>query len=225
MTTTQSLSNIDGIKFDELSQLVAGGAKFVIYQYTISLGAVTLRRFSAAYYIPVGEHPAKFKGTANALSAIFGWWCLPWGPMRTIQSFKVNNKGGVDITKDVMANITAADFEKQQVVIETIYSPYRSPNKIETECFHKSLRRFMANYPEIESIYFAEYVNVENDTFFVIGLPGKYVLEWYENELTAILYKEFNKRARFEFIDIEGDDDAAVKLKELDLKVTRYANL
>ncbi len=221
MTTTQRLANIDCVKFQELKQLTAGGAKFVIYQYTISLGAITLRRFTAAYFIPAGENPAKFKGIANALSAIFGWWCLPWGPMRTIQSFKANNAGGVDVTKDVMANITEADFDKQQVVIEKIYSPYRSPNKIETECFHKSLRKFMGNYPEIESIYFAEYANVENDTFFVIGLPAIYLLDWYEQEIKTLLYKEFNKRAQFVFVDIDSSDDVAVKLKELNLKESR----
>jgi hypothetical protein len=32
------------------------------------------------------------------LSLLFGWWGLPWGPVRTIQALVVNFSGGLNVT-------------------------------------------------------------------------------------------------------------------------------
>jgi hypothetical protein len=30
-----------------------------------------------------------------------GWWGIPWGPIRSVQSLWTNLKGGVDVTAEV----------------------------------------------------------------------------------------------------------------------------
>lgn len=37
------------------------------------------------------------------ISALFGWWGLPFGPKYTLESIRTNLKGGKDVTDEVMA--------------------------------------------------------------------------------------------------------------------------
>ncbi len=90
---------------EELTEKVNQGARFVIFQYCISLiFAVTLRRFSPAYLIQSNNGQAKFKKKYNRISFIFGWWGISWGPIKTIQSLRINNMGGLDVTEDLILN-------------------------------------------------------------------------------------------------------------------------
>ena len=219
MDTVRSLKNTQHIAFEDLEQAIVNGARFVTYQYTISLLAITLLRLTPVYYIPPGVKAGAYRRRANGLSLLFGWWGLPWGPMRTIQGLITNGKGGIDVTRDVMANITRADFEQQKVVVKVIYSPFHAPNKTEQECLRKALSRFMQTYADLNKAYFALYVNT-GDPFFVIGLPEKFATDEYTAELKAILYKSFRRNARFEFVNISEQTDSVQKLLELDLKVT-----
>ena len=217
MSHTQTLKNTEGLTFEELEEKVRLGARFIVYQYTISLIAVTLRRLTPAYYIPPDISDTAFKKNADILSVLFGWWGIPWGPLFTIQSLAANRKGGIDITKDVMLNLTKNDFQNNRVVVAALYSPYHTPNKTETECLRKSLGIFMQQHPDIGETWFALYVNAA-EPFFMIGLPGKYTQQPYTDELKKILYKSFSRQARFEFLNMDEDNDLARKLKEMGLR-------
>jgi hypothetical protein len=62
----------------EIVKLVESGARFIIYQYCISLFfAITLRRFSPAFLVLPGEPANKYKGRYNLISLLFGWWGIP----------------------------------------------------------------------------------------------------------------------------------------------------
>ena len=89
----------------QLQQELAQGAKFVIYQYCISLLVITFRRSSDIYFIRHEEN-AIVKGIPFILlSLVLGWWGIPWGPIYTIQSLWVNFNGGKDVTKEVIASM------------------------------------------------------------------------------------------------------------------------
>jgi hypothetical protein len=60
----------------QLQQELQQGAKFVMYQYCISLFVVTFKR-----------------------------WGLPWGPIYTLQTLWINLRGGKDITKEIAASM------------------------------------------------------------------------------------------------------------------------
>ena len=220
MSTTHELKNTGGTTFDELELNVRNGAKFVIYEYAISIVVITFRRFTSVCYVPAEGPAGLHKMTANLLSLVFGWWGLPWGPIRTIQSLITNGNGGIDVTKDVMANINREDFENGRVIIRVIDSVFRAPNKTETECFRKSLREFMGKYIDLKVAYFAVFINVQQgeDPFFVVGLPPQYMDAAYTEELKSILYKSFNRQATFKFLELDKDPAMTNKLKSLDLK-------
>ena len=41
------------------------------------------------------------------LSAVLGWWGIPWGPIYTVQSIASNIKGGKDVTQQILASLVA----------------------------------------------------------------------------------------------------------------------
>jgi hypothetical protein len=90
----------------QLQQEIQQGAKFVIYQYCISLLIITFKRSSNIYFIRHEEN-AIVKGlTYTLISLVLGWWGVPWGPIYTIQSVWVNFNGGKDVTREVLASMS-----------------------------------------------------------------------------------------------------------------------
>jgi hypothetical protein len=103
------LENMTG---SELRRELEKGAKFVIYQYCISVLIFTFRRSSDVYFIRAGES-AKEQGVGFTLiSLIFGWWGIPWGPIYTLQALATNAKGGKDVTQEVLASLASAAIGK-----------------------------------------------------------------------------------------------------------------
>jgi hypothetical protein len=89
----------------QLQQEIQQGAKFVIYQYCISLLIITFKRSSSIYFIRHEENVI-LKGLVYTLvSLLLGWWGIPWGPIYTIQSVWVNFNGGRDVTREMLASM------------------------------------------------------------------------------------------------------------------------
>ena len=95
----------EGLSVEQLRQEVKKGAKFVLFYYTVSLLVVTFKRPTDIYFIPAGES-ATSKGLAwTGLTAVAGWWGIPWGPIHSVSSIVNNSKGGKDVTKEVMNSL------------------------------------------------------------------------------------------------------------------------
>ena len=70
----------------------------VVYRYAVSLGVVTFYRTSRVYAVS-NTKSAILRGIPySLLSLLVGWWCFPWGFIRTIQALIVNFSGGENIT-------------------------------------------------------------------------------------------------------------------------------
>jgi hypothetical protein len=94
---------LDGLDQVQLAYEVQRGAKFVVYQYCISIVILTFKRSSDIYLIRP-EDSAVVKGLGFSLASLFlGWWGIPWGPIYTIGAFITNFRGGKNVTQDVMA--------------------------------------------------------------------------------------------------------------------------
>lgn len=96
------INGLENLSPQQLSQEVQRGAKFVVFEYCISLLIVTLRRSTGIYFIRAGESSAAVSAKFTALSLILGWWGFPWGPIYTIAVLYTNLKGGRDVTMEVM---------------------------------------------------------------------------------------------------------------------------
>jgi hypothetical protein len=97
-----AIKNIEGLTAAQINQELAYGAKFVTYQYTISIVLMTFKRSSDIYFVRANEN-CVIKGLPfTIMSFVLGWWGIPWGPIYTIGSLYKNLSGGTDITKDVL---------------------------------------------------------------------------------------------------------------------------
>ncbi len=103
-----SIKGIEGLTTAAIKAEVAGGAKFVMYQYCISLLVITFKRSSGIYFIRSGESAVGPGIVFTLLSLVLGWWGIPWGPIYTIEALVVNFKGGRDVTAQVMASVNAS---------------------------------------------------------------------------------------------------------------------
>lgn len=98
------MENLDPPQIEsELQQ----GAKFVIYEYCISILIMTFKRPTDIHFIRAG-HGSVGKGMPyTLLSLLLGWWGIPWGPIYTIGSLVTNLRGGKDVTREVLASMTS----------------------------------------------------------------------------------------------------------------------
>jgi len=83
------------------------GARFVLFQYCISIVVLTFRRASNIYFLRQGESSLTKGLPFTLLSLVAGWWGVPWGPIFTIQSVYNNSRGGKDVTQSVLNSLRA----------------------------------------------------------------------------------------------------------------------
>jgi hypothetical protein len=101
------IRGIEGMKHGELDFELQRGAKFVLFQYCISVIPITFRRSSDIYFIPQGKNAVVEGLPFTLLSLVAGWWGIPWGPIYTIQSIYNNSRGGKDVTQAVVNSLRA----------------------------------------------------------------------------------------------------------------------
>jgi hypothetical protein len=101
------IRGIEGMKHGELDFEIQRGAKFVLFQYCVSIIILTFRRPSDIYFLRQGENPVVKGLPFTLLSLVAGWWGIPWGPIYTIQSVYNNSRGGKDVTQSVVNSLRA----------------------------------------------------------------------------------------------------------------------
>ena len=87
----------------ERSAESAGEARYVVYEYCISIVAVTLRRPTRPIRLRPGQRAWLYGLPYVVVSLLFGWWGLPWGVVYTPMTIFSNLYGGCDITSQVRA--------------------------------------------------------------------------------------------------------------------------
>jgi len=102
-----AIKGIENLSVDEINAELQKGAKFVVFQYCISIVVMSFKRSSGIYFIPSGTSAASKAAPWCALSLLVGWWGIPWGPIWTIGTVAKNLGGGTDVTAHVL-NASAA---------------------------------------------------------------------------------------------------------------------
>jgi hypothetical protein len=98
---------IENMTMDQLKAELAGGARFVLYQYCISVVVMSFKRASDIFLVRPGENAVVKSLPYTFCSLLLGWWGIPWGPIWTIATVVTNLRGGRDVTKDVMSSLAA----------------------------------------------------------------------------------------------------------------------
>lgn len=102
-----SIKNIDGMTIEEINRELERGAKFVIFEYCVSILVMTFKRGSDVHFIKSGESTAGSSILYTLITLVFGWWGFPWGPIYSIGSLFTNLTGGKDVTQEVIQSINA----------------------------------------------------------------------------------------------------------------------
>jgi len=102
------VKNIEGLTVEEIKTELQNGAKFVMFQYSISVIFMSFKRGSDIYFIKADESSAKYSIGYTLISLVLGWWGIPWGPIYTIGSLNINLSGGKDLTKEVANSLGLA---------------------------------------------------------------------------------------------------------------------
>lgn len=100
-----NIIGVEGITEADLHQELQRGARFVIYQYCISVIVLSFKRGTDIYFVRAGHNRAVHGLPWTLLSLVLGWWGIPWGPIFTIQSLWTNLHGGRDVTDQVLASL------------------------------------------------------------------------------------------------------------------------
>lgn len=99
------IKGIENMGAHEINFELQRGAKFVIFQYCISIVIMTFKRPSNIYFIKSGEGTVGKSIGFTLISLVLGWWGIPWGPIYTIGSVYTNVRGGKDVTQEVIASL------------------------------------------------------------------------------------------------------------------------
>ncbi|MBD2768192.1 hypothetical protein IC235_09840 [Hymenobacter sp. BT664] len=103
------IKNLEGLSVADLNRELSNGAKFVVFQYCISIIIMTFKRGSDVYFIKAGESTLKYSIGFTLITFFLGWWGIPWGPIYSVSSLYSNLTGGKDITQNVLASINSSN--------------------------------------------------------------------------------------------------------------------
>lgn len=102
---SSGIRGIEGLTSEQLEFEIAQGARFVFFQYCISLLVITMKRSSSVYFVKPNESVAVRAIGFSLVSLVLGWWGIPWGPIYTISTVFNNARGGLDVTPQVMDSL------------------------------------------------------------------------------------------------------------------------
>ena len=210
---------LQNIKDDDLGNLIKdvdSGGKFILFNYRIGLGAVSLLRFSPAIFIKHNGDFEKFKKKYNRKNLLFGPWFIFKGPFLTYNAYKINRNGGIDITKDIITNLTQEYLDKREVNIQVVHNIFSKINNSDKKNIIKALQKIDLNIVPAKNIYIALFVNVEEyqQPYFVIGIELCEQIKLDNEHIKVKLNKYFYKHVEFEIFDINQDKDYSDKLIE-----------
>jgi hypothetical protein len=101
------IRGIDHLSPAQLDEHLRQGARFVYFEYCISLVVVTWRRPTDIFLLPAGRRGLALGWPYLLVSLLLGWWGLPWGLFLTPRVLYTNLCGGTDVTAEVAALLRA----------------------------------------------------------------------------------------------------------------------
>ena len=104
-----AIIGIDEMDVNQLNAELSRGARFVVFQYCISICILTFKRSSDVYFFKAGESHIGTALPFIIMSLILGWWGIPWGPIYTVQTMYTDLRGGKDVTQEVINALNAPD--------------------------------------------------------------------------------------------------------------------
>lgn len=166
---TYEIRGTDEYTLESLLRELERGGKFIVYQYCISFGVVSLIRPSPAWFVPAGESLTAPGQRYSRRTLLFGWWSAR-GPLNVVRTLSINRNGGVDVTGDVVRGLTSEALEMKRVMLERPYTIFAYVGKDSFKVFTKGLTPFLRERGDVRRAWLA--LSLETDTRppFVVGI-------------------------------------------------------
>ena len=97
-----NIIGLDGLSVEEVNRELDRGAKFVYYQYCVSVIFMTFTNPTDIFFVRSDESAFGRGFKYSLLSFFCGWWGFPWGPIYTITTLVSNSSGGKNVTQEVL---------------------------------------------------------------------------------------------------------------------------
>ncbi|MBZ4190488.1 hypothetical protein [Niabella beijingensis] len=207
------------LDLQQLKDEVEKGGRFIVYQYCISLVfAVTFRKLSPAIFIPCRETGIRYKYRYNLLSGILGWWGFPWGPIHTMKTLRMNNAGGIDVTSDVLLNITEESLSRFCVELKSTTLLFSHPEKAYIPSFKKAFHQKLLPEFQPQQLVVGLFLNVPEGTapYYVIGIATRCGFDQTVAAMRKALLTQFYKHVRFDFIELDAPQQLSLELPPYD---------
>ena len=108
---------------EQVVDAVKRGGRFFRYYVVISGIVATRKEVSDIYFIQPGERSVKKGLKYSLLSALFGWWGIPYGPIYTVAAITTNLRGGIDVTEYVLKGLFP-ESDKAGLMQEKVICPH-----------------------------------------------------------------------------------------------------
>ena len=210
------LLNVNTTNLIDLKKVIELGSKFIVFNYRIGLGAVSLLRLSPAILIKNEQEFEQYKKKYNRLNFFLGPWFIFSGPFLTYKAYKTNQNGGLDVTNDIMVNLTQESLLIHEVDIETIHDIFSRVDKSNRKNILKAIEKTNFSIVQLKKVYIGLFINVDEyqEPHFVIGIELKKDKELNDEHIRNNLYKYFYKHVKFEIIRINEKTEYIEKLIE-----------
>jgi|VirMetMinimDraft_7_1064189.scaffolds.fasta_scaffold133173_1 hypothetical protein len=216
------LANTKSIEVSEIKKQLALGAKFVVFRYQISFIAISFERYSPVYLIQNKAELKKLQHKYNQKTMLLGPWSFPWGPFESYSAIKVNNAGGLDVTKDIILNLDFYDKESNTIVLKEMHTVFGSLSKSDFKEVKKAFSAYLSKTKRIEAIYIATYINVDEYTEppFMIGLNTTLDKSIVAEQLKELFYQRFYPMTELVLFLKSEDEELFLKIKEQGQQIT-----
>lgn len=101
------IKGTEGMTTEQINDELTRGAKFVVFQYCISIVVMSFRRSSDIHFIKAGESTFSKSIGFTLLTLLLGWWGIPWGPIYSIGAIFHNATGGKNVTEELLSSANA----------------------------------------------------------------------------------------------------------------------
>ncbi|MBE7496971.1 MAG: hypothetical protein HS117_18680 [Verrucomicrobiaceae bacterium] len=99
----------EGMRIEQIEDDILRGGRFRVFLWTFSVLIMSFQRTSGMRYYRSGQGCGGTAWGWTLLSAVVGWWGIPWGIFLTIHSIYRNCMGGKDVTGELLANVVGPE--------------------------------------------------------------------------------------------------------------------
>jgi hypothetical protein len=97
-----TIAGTEGLSDAQIRQELTAGARFVVFEYTVSIIVLTFRRSSPVHFLRRGESGFAKGLPYTLISLFFGWWGFPFGLIYTPMALATNLSGGRNVTAQLV---------------------------------------------------------------------------------------------------------------------------